>query len=91
MKSAQHKNAKCVRASILLGDIEANAGHYKAAIKAYQQVARQDKEFLSEIIFPLARCYEGLGSSEGMVKYFTACMQTEPSLSVVLAFSDWLK
>lgn len=90
LKEALSVNPKCVRASLLLGDIEASAGQFKTAIRAYQQVEHQDQAFLSEIVFPLARCYEGLGNPEGMVKYLTACMQTHPTLAVVLAFSDWL-
>lgn len=90
LKLALEKNPKCVRASLLLGDIEATSGHYKTAIKAYRQVERQDKAFLSEIVFRLARCYEGLQNPDGMVKYLTSCLQTQPNLSVVLAFSDWL-
>lgn len=90
LKKAKSIHPKCVRASLLVGDIEANAGHFKSAIHAYQQVEHQDLAFLSEIVFPLARCYEGLGNPEGMVKYLTHCMQTHPTLAAVLAFSDWL-
>ena len=74
----------------MTGDIAANAGQYKAAIKAYEQVQKQDQAFLSEIVMPLARCYEKLENPEGLVKYLTHCLNTNPNLSVVLAFSDWL-
>lgn len=90
LKQALMVNPKCVRASLLHGDIEANGGKFKEAIVAYQNVEHQDQAFLSEIVFPLARCYEGLGNPEGMVKYLMACMQTHPTLAAVLAFSDWL-
>lgn len=90
LKRAKSANSKCVRVSLLLGDIEANAGHFKAAIHSYQQVEHQDQAFLSEVVFPLARCYEGLGNPEGMVKYLTTCMQTHPTLAAVITFSDWL-
>jgi len=90
LKRALEVNPKCVRVSILTGDIAANAGDYKVAIKAYQQVQKQDQAFLSEIVVPLARCYESLGNPEGLVKYLTHCLETSPNLSVVLAFSDWL-
>lgn len=90
LKQALHINGKCVRASLLLGDMELNIGQFKAAIKAYRQVEHQDKAFISEIVFPLSRCYEELGNPEKMVKYLNTCLQTKPTLSVVLAFSDWL-
>lgn len=90
LKLALETNSKCVRASLLIGDIEAHSGHFKTAIKAYRQVERQDTAFLSEIVFPLSRCYESLGNPEKMVQYLNGCLQTQPSLAVVLAFSDWL-
>jgi lipopolysaccharide biosynthesis regulator YciM len=90
LKKALNVNSKCVRVSLLTGDIEAHSGQFKHAIKAYQQVQKQDKAFVSEIVLPLARCYENLGSPEGLVKYLGACLENNPVLSVVLAFSDWL-
>lgn len=90
LKQAIAKNPESVRASLLMGDIQAQSGHFKGAIKTYQKVQKQDQAFLSEIVFPLARCYDSLGNHQGMVKYLTQCMQTNPSLSVALAFSDWL-
>ncbi len=90
LNQALQTNPKCVRASLLLGDIEVNSGNYKTAIKAFRQVERQDQAFLSEIVFRLARCYEGLQNPDGMVKYLTSCLQTQPNIAVVLAFSDWL-
>lgn len=90
LKDAHHVNRHCVRASLLLGNMEAQSGRYKAAIKAYKQVQRQDSAFLSEVIAPLSRCYEGLNDSDGMVKYFNDCLQSHPSISVVLVFTEWL-
>lgn len=90
LKNALASNTKCVRASLLLGNIESNLGNYKAAIKSYHQVKFQDPAFLSEIINPLNRCYEALNQSEKMVKYLTDCLRLQPTLSVVLAFSEWI-
>lgn len=91
LKQAIEKNPKCVRVSLLLGGIEAHAMNYKAAIKYYQQVQKQDQAFLSEIIVPLSRCYEGLGNPEGLFKYLSQALQTNPNLSVVLVFADLLQ
>lgn len=90
LKKALHTNKHSVRASILLGNMAASAGQFKIAIKAYQQVEKQDQAFLSEIVFPLARCFESLNNIEGMVKYLSHCLEKQTTLSVVLAFSDWL-
>lgn len=90
LKQALKTNRCCVRASLLLGNIESQASNYKAAIKAYKQIQKQDHAFLSEIILPLARCYENLNNPEGMMKYFDDCLQKHLTTSAVLAFSDWL-
>lgn len=89
-KQALSVNRHCVRASLLLGNIQAHSGDYKAAIKAYKQIQKQDAAFLSEIVLPLARCYENLNNSEGMIEYFNNCLQKHLTTATVLAFADWL-
>lgn len=91
LKKALQVNPHCVRASLLQGDIEASIGQDKNALKCYQSVQNQDQTFLSEIVLPVAHCYERLGNPDGMVKYLKTCLQTHPGISVVLAFSDWLQ
>jgi lipopolysaccharide biosynthesis regulator YciM len=90
LKQALKVNRNCVRASLLLGNIEAQSGNYKAAIKAYKQIQKQDQAFLSEIILPLARCYESLNDSEEMIEYFNVGLQKHLTTAAVLAFADWL-
>jgi len=90
IKKALHTNRRCVRASLLLGNIEAQSQRYKVAIRAYKQIQKQDQAFLSEIISPLARCYESLNNPEGMIKYFDDCLQNHLNTSAVLAFAEWL-
>jgi lipopolysaccharide biosynthesis regulator YciM len=90
LKTAYEINKKCVRTSLLLGNMEAQAGRFDKAIKAYKKVEKQDFAFLSEIIFPLARCYEHLNDPEGMVRYFEERMSKDPNHAVVLAYTDWL-
>jgi len=87
---ARDVNRRSVRASLLLGNMEVQAQNYKLALKAYKRVEKQDPDFLSEIIFPLARCYENLHNPEGMVKYLTEYLRDRPNISVVLSFADWL-
>jgi len=90
LNQALQVNQQCVRASLLLGNIEAQSGQYTAAIKAYKQIQKQDQAFLSEIILPLARCYENLNNTEDMIKYFNKDLQKHLTTAAVLAFADWL-
>ncbi len=90
LKKALQANQRCVRASLLFGNIEAQAGRYQSAIMAYKQIQVQDEAFLSEIILPLARCYENLNTVEEMIEYFDDSLQKQFTTSAVLAFAEWL-
>jgi lipopolysaccharide biosynthesis regulator YciM len=90
LKQALATNKRCVRASLLLGNIEAQAGRHRVAIRAYKQIQKQDEGFLSEIVLPLARCYENLHNAEGMIKYFDENLQKHLTTAAVLAFAEWL-
>ena len=90
LKDSIEMNKACVRASILLGNVKAQSGDYQQAIRAYKQVQKQDPAFLSEIVLPLARCYESLNNPEGMFEYFHECLAEPMHHSAMLAFSEWL-
>lgn len=57
LKSARGEFRECVRASLLLGEIEEDSGDCGAAIKAYRQAAKHDPEFATEVLEPLERCF----------------------------------
>lgn len=60
-------NRKCVRASILLGDIEVADGKPEAAIAAWQAVEKQNYEYLAMVSERLFDAYESLGkAAEGI-------------------------
>lgn len=90
LKEALRVNQRCVRASLLLGNMEAQLGRYRVAIRTYKQIQKQDQAFLSEIILPIARCYENLNRPEGMIKYFDECLQEHLTTPALLAFAEWL-
>ncbi|MDC7699332.1 lipopolysaccharide assembly protein LapB [Vogesella indigofera] len=60
-------NRKCVRASILLGDIEVADGKPEAAIAAWQAIEKQNYEYLAMVAERLFDAYESLGkAAEGI-------------------------
>ncbi|KMJ54054.1 tetratricopeptide repeat family protein [Vogesella sp. EB] len=60
-------NRKCVRASILLGDIEVATGQPEAAIAAWQAIEKQNYEYLAMVAERLFDAYESLGkAAEGI-------------------------
>ncbi|MDC7692149.1 lipopolysaccharide assembly protein LapB [Vogesella indigofera] len=60
-------NRKCVRASILLGDIEVAVGQPEAGIAAWQAIEKQNYEYLAMVAERLFDAYESLGkAAEGI-------------------------
>lgn len=65
LRRALSEHPECVRASIMEGRIEEQNGNYGKAMKAYQRVAKQDIEFIGEVIAPLERCYQAQSDEDG--------------------------
>jgi lipopolysaccharide biosynthesis regulator YciM len=61
LQQAYGEYHECVRASLMQGEIEEQAGNFEEAARLYRRVIEQDIEFAGEVIEPLARCYERLG------------------------------
>lgn len=91
LKRALSVDKACVRACLLQGEWEQEAGNYKAAIRAYKRVKEQDPDFLSEIIHPLVECYQKLGNEEELIAYLQECLREHPRISIVLVLSERLQ
>lgn len=84
-------DAECVRASMILGDIEAREGRYKDAIKAWRRIEEQDPHYLGEVAPRLATSYEALGDDRGMRTFFEAALQRHGDLSFMLVLSEVIR
>lgn len=91
LQQALSSDNRCVRASILQGNIATAQTDFKTAIRSYKQIKQQDPEFISEIIAPLSHCYEQLNDQQGLVDYLQQCLQEFPRISVVLALAEYLR
>ena len=101
--SAQNSNAKYeikrafafdrknVRASLLLARIEQRLGNFKSAIKELVRIRTNNPEFTSQVLGPLAECYEQIHNMPEYEKLLTNTLPDEPDVSVVLALSDLVK
>ena len=101
--SAQNSNAKDeikrafafdrknVRASLLLARIEQRLGNFKSAIKELVRIRTNNPEFTSQVLGPLAECYEQIHNMPEYEKLLTNTLPDEPDVSVVLALSDLVK
>lgn len=84
-------NPHCVRASFLAGEIAVSQGQWHLAIKYYKKIKNQDPDFISEMIFPLAQCYEKLQREKALFVYLTKCLQEYPRISLLLMQSEHLR
>lgn len=88
LNDALSQDRNCVRASLMLGDLEFEAGHFKQAVKALRQVRQQDADYVPETIAVLRQCYSELGDDRELKSYLQACLDTVPSTSLVLAVAE---
>src|SRR5512140_2714006 len=61
LEQALNADAHCVRANIMLGDIELAAGNLPRAIEIWKQVERQDAQYLPLVAERLLQAYRQLG------------------------------
>jgi lipopolysaccharide biosynthesis regulator YciM len=63
-KQAFRYDAGSVRASILLAEEATNRKDYRAAIRYYQQIEKQDAEFIPVVLSKLVDCFHQLNASQ---------------------------
>ncbi len=80
-----------VRAAMILADIEQHLGNYKAAIKQLIGVRNNNPEFISQVLGPLAECYEQIHNLPEYEKLLSNTLPQQPDISVVLALSELVK
>ena len=84
---AYEADANSVRAGILEGRIEVEAGNDAAAIRAFERVARIDPDYLPEILPTLLQSYERVGDSTGARSFLTEMTEHYRGVSPVLALT----
>jgi lipopolysaccharide biosynthesis regulator YciM len=91
LKKAQASDSECVRATILLGQVEMERSAYKTALKILQKVGLQNPPYLSEIIPALIQCHQSLGSMDRLKEYLQQAVDQTSSLSAALALTDIIR
>ncbi|MEN1929356.1 lipopolysaccharide assembly protein LapB [Luteimonas sp. MJ250] len=76
-----------VRAGMLEGRLELDAGNDAAAIRAYERAARHDPDYLPEILPPLRSAYERVGDSPGARAFLTEMSEHYRGVAPVLALT----
>jgi len=88
LKKALGHDKRCVRASLLIGNIEKSTGNHKAAIRAFKQVGNQDPTYISEALEPMVACHEALGKIDEMAGYLNQVLKQHDGIMPIVALSE---
>ncbi len=88
LQQALGVDKQCVRASIMMGDVEYRSGHYKLAIKVLHRVRLQDPGYIPETVGLLRQCHRELDDEGSLKTYLEECLSTYPSATLILAVAD---
>ena len=92
LRQALEADGNCVRASILLGDVEAAEGRYQEAIKAWRRVEDQDAHYFGEVAGRIANCYRQLNDEQGLYDFFNNALERHAAaVSLTLTFAEIIK
>ena len=80
-----------VRAGILEGRLESEAGNPQAAIRAYERAARHDPDFLPVILPALLECYAGVGERTGARAFLSEMGEHYRGIAPVLALTRMIE
>jgi lipopolysaccharide biosynthesis regulator YciM len=91
LEEALKANRKCVRASILLGDLDAAAGRHREAIEHWQRVEAQQPAFLALVAHRLLKSFQAIGDTATGLTLLRGYLAAHPSLDLLdVAFQSTL-
>jgi lipopolysaccharide biosynthesis regulator YciM len=90
-QQALSSDRRCVRASLLLGDIAARQDDCKRALTLYRQVEDQDPDFVPETLGRQAQCSGKLGKRGEYLEYLAALAERQASGPVLLTMANELR
>jgi len=84
---AYEADANSVRAGMLEGRLEIEAGHDAGAIRAFERVARNDPDYLPEVLPALLSSYERVGDTTGARAFLAEMCEHYRGIAPVLALT----
>ncbi len=91
LKRALAADGECVRASLLRGAMAAEAGDCKGAIRAYEQVEKQDPAYLSEMVPALVDCYRRSGKLDALSAYLERLLAAHGGVTPLLVLVEIIR
>jgi lipopolysaccharide biosynthesis regulator YciM len=91
LQEAIKANRKCVRASVLLGDLAAAAGRHDEAIEHWKRVETQNPTFLALVAHRLLKSFQAVGETATGLTLLRGYLAQYPSLDLLdVAFQSTL-
>jgi lipopolysaccharide biosynthesis regulator YciM len=78
---AQHR--KCVRANILLGDVEVALGGHAAAVDAWKRIESQDPQYLALVADKILAAYQSMGLQDEGINLLQGYLTRYPSIDLL--------
>lgn len=78
----------CVRASMMMGELELQAGNPQAAVKSLRRVKDQDADFVADTVELLRAAHEARNDRASLRRYLEECFATRPSIALVMAIAE---
>lgn len=83
LETAMQQNRKCVRATLLLGDLALQEGHVDEAIAAWQRIEQQDPTYLALVAQRLVDAYRRLDRLKEGMALLRGYLERYPSLDML--------
>jgi lipopolysaccharide assembly protein B len=83
LEAAFEQNRKCVRASLLLGDLERSGGNAEKAIEQWKRIESQDPAYLALAAQRLAETHREAGRADEGVRLLGSYLERYPSLDLL--------
>lgn len=91
LRHALNCDPACVRASLLMAEVEYTTQHYDRALKALRKVRNQDIELVTETLDLLKSTYRQLEDDQAFFDYLADCLTVYPSTTIVLVLVEGLQ
>lgn len=85
---ARKHDPTCVRASLALGRLWYNQGHFRKAQAILTGVLHEDSDFIAEALPLIKACYEALEDEAGLIHFLHECVREGQSTTASILLSE---
>lgn len=89
LNAALTENRKCVRATLLQGEVEFAEGHTSAAIEAWKRVEQQSPDYLALVAAKLMEAFRKEGREQAGIQLLHGWFKLHPSLDLLDAVFEF--